>query len=198
VSPEETLGDGDGARQIPGFPAVEGVCAECGFDYDGWADGEVPDALRALGRRYRMPLTRGLPGEDLDALVRAHPHEGVWSALEYACHVRDVLAVQRDRVERALTEDRPAPEPMRRDERVVEDRYNDQPRDAVIGALEANAAALADRIESLDAEQLDRCIVYSYPRPWERDLRWVARHTVHEGHHHLLGIGRVLRAARGR
>jgi S-DNA-T family DNA segregation ATPase FtsK/SpoIIIE len=174
------------------------VCEECGFDYDGWADDAVPDALRAFGRRYRAPLTRGLPGEDLDALVRAHPHEGVWSALEYACHMRDVLSVQLERVERALVEDEPKFEPMRREERVTEDRYNAQEREAVADELAANAENLAAKVEQLDPTQLERRVVYNYPRRWDRDLRWVARHTVHEGHHHLLDVGRVLRAARGR
>ena len=54
---------------------------------------DAPDALRAFGKRYRIPLTRGLKGEDLDALLRAHPIEDTWSALEYACHVRDVIEV---------------------------------------------------------------------------------------------------------
>lgn len=59
-----------------------------------------------------------------------------WSALEYTCHVRDVLAVQRERLVSALTEQRPLFAPMRRDERAVEQRYNEQDIDAVLGELE--------------------------------------------------------------
>jgi hypothetical protein len=41
-------------------------------------------------------------------------------------------------------------------------------------------------------------MIYGYPEIAERPLSWVLVHTVHEGEHHLLDIGRVLRAARGR
>lgn len=179
-------------------PAVDGVCGECGFDYDALADDEVAGKLRDFGRRYRAPLTRGLKGEDLDAVVRTRPAPETWSALEYACHVRDVLEVQRGRVERALVEDVPAYTPMGRDERVVDDRYNEQDPVAVADALAANAEAIAATFAALTPEQWARTGLYQYPAATERDMRWLGRHTVHDGHHHLLDIGRSLRTARGR
>jgi S-DNA-T family DNA segregation ATPase FtsK/SpoIIIE len=179
-------------------PATDGVCAECGFDYEGVADDEVVGKVRDLGRRYRAPLSRGLPGESLDELVRAHPQPGVWSALEYACHVRDVLAVQRLRVELALVEDVPTFAPMGREERVVDEGYNDQDPAVVLDELAANAEAAAAMFEAMNADQWARTGIYGYPEPTERDMRWIARHTIHEGHHHLLDVGRVLRASRGR
>lgn len=179
-------------------PAVDGVCMECGFDYDGLTEAEVIDAVRGFGRQYRAPLSRGLPGESLDELLRAHPLPGVWSALEYACHVRDVFEVQTARIGRALAEDMPTFAPMGRDERVVEDRYNEQDPGTVADELAANAGGMASALEALTPDQWARRGIYTYPEPTERDLRWIARHTVHEGRHHLLDIGRVLRAARGR
>lgn len=173
-------------------------CDECGFEYDSVSVDELPDALRGLSRRYRAPLTRFLPGEDGDALVRAHPIEGAWSALEYACHVRDVLAVQRGRLELAMQQDTPRFEPMGRDERVVNDRYNEQSPAEVVDQLDENARALGDAFEALSDEQLERTGIYNWPEPAERTMTWLGRHTVHEGAHHLLDIGRVLRAARGR
>jgi hypothetical protein len=50
----------------------------------------------------------------------------------------------------------------------------------------------------LTFDQLDLTMVYGYPEVAERSLSWVLVHTVHEGEHHLLDVGRVLRAARGR
>jgi hypothetical protein len=187
------MSDGDVA-----IPAVDGVCAECGFDYDGVDDGEVADRLRSFGRRYRAPLTRGLPGESLDDLLRAHPAPGAWSALEYACHLRDVLETQRQRMALAVAENVPTFAPMGREDLVVERRYNEQDPAAVIDELAANAEALAAACEALTPEQWARTGIYTYPEPTERDLRWVARHTIHEGHHHLLDVGRTLRQARGR
>jgi hypothetical protein len=179
-------------------PAVDGVCEECGFDYDGLTDADVLDTLRGFGRRYRAPLTRGLPGEDLDELLRAHPQPGVWSALEYACHVRDVFGVQRERLALALRDDMPTFVPMGREERVQDLRYNEQVPEVVADELGAAGDAMAAALEPLTPDQWARRGIYGYPEPTERDMAWLARHTVHEGHHHLLDVGRVLRAARGR
>ena len=44
------------------------------------------------------------------------------SPIEYACHVRDVALMQRNRVYVALVEDEPSFKPMYRDERVAFDR----------------------------------------------------------------------------
>jgi len=173
-------------------------CAECGFSYDALPVDDALDALRGFGKRYRIPLTRGLKGEDLDALLRAHPLDDTWSALEYACHVRDVFSVQRERLGQALVDPGFRPEPMRGEERVAEMAYNAQDTVAVADDLAANATALASFAENLSNDQLALTMVYGYPEVAERTLSWVLVHTVHEGEHHLLDVGRVLRAARGR
>jgi hypothetical protein len=159
---------------------------------------DAPDALRALGKRYRIPLTRGLKGEDLDALLRAHPIDGTWSALEYACHTRDLLQVQRERLQRALVEDAYDPPPMGREARVIDLRYNEQDPRVVAEELADAAEAIAGDVEAFATSDWDRAMIYNYPERAERSLTWVVQHTVHEGEHHLLDLGRVVRAARGR
>ena len=37
-----------------------------------------------------------------------------------------------------------------------------------------------------------RPLIYSSPEPIERDLAWLAQHTVHEGEHHLFDVDRIL------
>jgi DinB superfamily len=120
----------------------------------------------------------------------------VWSALEYACHVRDVVALQRERVTVALSEDNPTFEPAHPEQRVVRDRYNEQDPEAVADAVAANADALANLASELTAAQRTRLVTYAVVGT--RTLDWVLAHTIHEGEHHLLDVGRVLRAARGR
>jgi S-DNA-T family DNA segregation ATPase FtsK/SpoIIIE len=171
---------------------------ECGFSYAGPPAADVPDALRAFGRRYTIPLTRGLRNENLDAILRAHPDAGTWSALEYACHVRDILAVQRERLAQALVEDCPSFAPMRREERVTELQYNEQEPVAVAEDITANADAIAEAFAALDEAGWAREAIYNFPEPKARTMLWLARHTIHEGEHHLLDVGRVLRASRGR
>lgn len=171
-------------------------CAECGFTYDSATADNASDTVRGFGDRYRIQLTRGLQNEDLARVLRAHPLDGTWSALEYACHVRDVLAVQRDRIARALAEDLLVLQPMRRDDLVAELEYNEQDPTAVANDLNANAGLLADALTGLSASDWDHPLVYH--DQGQRTVLWVAQHTVHEGEHHLLDIGRVSRAARGR
>jgi hypothetical protein len=171
-------------------------CEECGFSYESLSATDAPDTLRGFGQRYRIPMTRGLKGEDLGALLRAHPIGDTWSALEYACHVRDVLAVQAERIGHALEQEGFYAEPMRRDDLVTERDYNAQDPIEVADDLGANADVLAGVFADLSPEDWDRTLVYH--ADGERTLLWVAQHTVHEGEHHLLDIGRVLRMARGR
>ena len=173
-------------------------CAECGFSHGSLDSEDAPSALRGLGTRYRVPLTRGLKGEELDELLRAHPLEGTWSALEYACHYRDVLSIQRERLSVARAQDGYAPEPMRREERVTELAYNEQDPVRVADDVAANAEAVAAYVETFGPSDWTRTMTYNFPEREGRQLTWVVRHTVHEGEHHLLDIGRVLRAARGR
>jgi S-DNA-T family DNA segregation ATPase FtsK/SpoIIIE len=101
-------------------------------------------------------------------------------------------------VAQALDEDVPTFVPMGRDQLVVDRRYNEQDPAAVLDELAANAEAMADACLALTDAEWDRTGIYGYPAPTERNLRWVARHTIHEGHHHLLDVGRTLRHARGR
>lgn len=173
-------------------------CDECQYEYASVDQLSIPDKLRTVGARYAAPLTRFLPGEDGGLIVRAHPVASAWSALEYACHVRDVFAVQRERVAQALAEPNPTFEPMGREERVVELAYNEQPPPEVAADIAANAAALALAFEALTPDEWARTGIYSYPEPAQRSLLWIGQHTIHEAHHHLLDVGRALRAARGR
>jgi S-DNA-T family DNA segregation ATPase FtsK/SpoIIIE len=173
-------------------------CDECQFDYDSEDEASIPDRIRTLGGRFRAPLTRFLPGEDGRAVLRAHPVEGRWSALEYACHVRDVLEVIDQRLAQALAEDVPTFVPMGREERVIDLRYDEQDPTEVAGAVAANASALADAFAALGPAEWARTGIYSFPEPTERSMRWMGQHCIHELHHHLLDVGRTLRVARGR
>ena len=171
------------------------TCPECGFDFDGTDVGSTADAVRAFGRRYRPPLTRGMPGEDLDALLRLRPSDDTWSALEYACHVRDVMALYEDRIGRAVTAERPQVPAMGRGLLAEERAYNAQDPVQVVEELATESARVADRLATINGGTWDRVVVRDGE---ELTVAWMARNVVHEGNHHLLDIGRVLRTVRGR
>ena len=174
---------GEGRR-----PAFTMDCAECGFVYD---EGEHRAAAGAIveGAGAIAASVRSLSTD----VARRRPEPGTWSPVEYACHVRDVLLVQRERVlEARRSATTPQPAPMGRDERVAHAGYGDQdPEDAARQLLDAAAmfALVLERLDD-DPSAWDRSLIYNYPERWERSLRWVAVHTVHEVRHHRQDVDR--------
>lgn len=168
-------------------------CEECGFSYSSTGAADVPAALRGFARRYRAPLTRFLPGEDGDQVVRIRPDETTWSALEYAAHVRDVFANYDRWVAQTLAEDRPHLEGPGPEEALELGRFNEQDPEAVAAELAANAERLAATFEAVPDDGWDRV---GLRRDEERSVLFSAVRAVHEGNHHLLDIGRVLRTVR--
>ncbi|MFI0895742.1 DinB family protein [Streptomyces sp. NPDC020983] len=162
-------------------------CEECGFGYELGSPevfaGQVTDGAGA----YAEPLL-GAPAETL----RRRPEPATWSPLEYACHVRDVLLVQRERVLAARRTRTPFAEPMGRDERVEHDGYAEQRPEDVVRQLQDAALLLAHALGRLGPADWDRTLLYTYPERAERPLRWLAAHTVHELRHHLLDVRRGL------
>jgi hypothetical protein len=157
-------------------------CDECGFDYDmALADG-AGDGIAAFANDLAAVL-REPPGD-----LTARPQPDTWSVLEYACHVRDVLLVQRERVLLARRVERPAFEPMGRDERVEHDGYAEQDPDDVARQLDDAARLFGNVLARLEPGDWDRTVIYGYPAPAERSLRWVAVHTLHEARHHLRDV----------
>jgi S-DNA-T family DNA segregation ATPase FtsK/SpoIIIE len=106
--------------------------------------------------------------------------------------MRDVLRVQRERVQLALSEEAPTFAPMRREERVIEERYNEQ-QPAQVGRETTDAAeSLAGALEALDEDAWTRTGIYNYPAPRVRTVEWIGRHTIHEGEHHLQDIDHLV------
>ena len=170
-------------------------CPECAFDPNAFGPGELPAAVAGLGRRYQAPLTRFLPGEDGSILV-TRPSPDVWCALAYACHVRDVLSIFDARIGRMLAEDAPELGWWDHEAAVEADAYEKQVPAEVAAAVAANAGALSATLTSVPDDGWDRT---GTRRDGELfTVLGTARFALHEGTHHLLDIGRVLRSARGR
>ena len=170
-------------------------CPECAYDPTAFGPAELPEAISGLGRRYQAPLTRFLAGEH-ESILLTRPADGVWSALAYACHVRDVLSVFGARIARMLAEDRPVLGLWDHEAAVEADAYEQQPPAAVAAALAANAAALSAALAAVPESGWDRAGVRGDGAVFT--VLGTGRYALHEGTHHLLDIGRVLRAARGR
>jgi hypothetical protein len=171
-------------------------CVPCGFRYDDLTINKVPDTLRFLGTAYRLRLASGFRDARGESLLRRRPAPDVWSVLEYCCHVRDVLLAQRERLYLALVEDTPRFSSIYRDQRVLLAHYQDERLEDVAREVDMAAGLLARSFSTLDDAQWQRRCVYSYPAPTQRTVAWLARHTVHEGRHHLLDVDAAIHAAR--
>jgi hypothetical protein len=163
-------------------------CDECGFDYDSLATGEIGSTIRSAAEQVAAEILRPIASP----IIRTRPAPEVWSALEYACHVRDVLLVQRERVLLALVEDRPSFARMYRDERVILAGYADERPADVADHLAMAAALLGGAFDGLTAQQLARPCIYNYPAATERNVAWLGRHSAHEATHHLGDVRSVL------
>ena len=161
-------------------------CPECGFEYTTdeaeLAGPAIVDGAAALAAL----IADGSSG------VRTRPSPTTWSPLEYACHLRDVLLVQRERVLLARRQDRPSFDPMGRDERVEHDSYATQDPAGVARQLQDGALMFANVLTRLGPADWERTVVYNYPASSERPLRWVAVHTMHEVTHHLRDVQRQI------
>jgi hypothetical protein len=161
-------------------------CGQCGFEYDESAAAGAGRAILAGAAELAAILEDGAA----DLTSRREP--GRWSPLEYACHVRDVLLVQRERLLAARRLDRPVCEPMGRDERAELDGYAGQRPDDVARQLGDAGQLFANDLARLGAADWNRLVIYPYPSPAERSLRWLALHTMHEVRHHLLDVRQQL------
>src|SRR5690625_1825880 len=74
-------------------------CSECGEDVGQLSLADAIERLREFQEPWRVGLEQ--PG------LATRPNDRTWSRLEYACHVRDALAVFRGRVELMLQRDEP-------------------------------------------------------------------------------------------
>jgi len=154
-------------------------CAQCGFSFS-LDDADLVGPLIVEGVRGVVALL----AEADPSQLRERPDPQTWSAHEYACHLRDVFLVQRERVLLARREERPDMVAMGRDERVEHDGYASQETADVARQLGDAAAMFAHTLSMIDSAGWERTVVYLYPERAERTLRWVAAHTLHEVRHH--------------
>jgi hypothetical protein len=166
-----------------------GPCPDCGLDAAAVARADLGPSLLAEARSWEDDLAE-LTGDD-EALRRG-PDPATWSALEYACHVADVLRVFAERVRRCRTGDDPELGWWDHEAAVVEERYNEQPVAGVRARIADGAVDLALSLPRLDD-----------PAAWQRagtrrDLERftidaLTRFALHESVHHRLDTRRSAR-----
>jgi hypothetical protein len=144
-----------------------------------------------LGSRFRDVLAGADP-----AAASRRPEPAVWSRLEDACPVRDVVLVQRD-PRGARAEDNPSFARMHRDERILLRRYDADALSDVLGQLATAAKLCATVFDGLHGTACTRRLVCNWPAPPDGDLAWPSRHTVNGGDHHLMHVRKMPAATSG-
>ncbi|KRF34269.1 DinB family protein [Nocardioides sp. Soil805] len=127
---------------------LERPCTECGFDPQAHSLASLPGLLHDSAMAWSSVLGRA------DAAVRPGP--GVWSPLEYACHVRDVHRVFAERVALMLARDEPRFANWDQDETALASRYAEQDPASVDAELVEAAGHVAGLYASVTDEQAGR------------------------------------------
>jgi hypothetical protein len=115
---------------------LDRACPECGFDASAVPASDVARRIRKDAIDWLTRLQR--PG------ATERPRPGVWSVLEYGCHVRDVHRLFDQRVHLMLDEDTPAFPNWDQDATAIADDYASQRPDTVATELATAAEAVAD------------------------------------------------------
>ena len=112
-------------------------CTECGFDSRGPARGELAALIGEVGHRWVDDFSRVASPE-------VRPAPAVWSPLEYACHVRDVLDLAAYRVRLMLDEDEPHFANWDQDVTAIQDEYGSQDPATVARQIDVATHGFAD------------------------------------------------------
>lgn len=157
---------------------LQRVCPECGFETAGVAVSDVAGLVRANASAWADVLRRD------DAAVRTDPDR--WSALEYACHVRDVFDLFDTRLHLMLDEDGPHFANWDQDETAESERYGEQDPAVVAAELGAAAGRVAESFAAVTADQFDRPGFRSDGA--EFTVQTFAQYFVHDPVHHLWDV----------
>ena len=153
-------------------------CRECGFDTAGIEPVAIPALVRDAASRWPDVLARP------DATARPAPR--TWSPLEYACHVRDVHRVFRERLELMLAEDDPAFANWDQDATALDERYWEQDPAVVAIEVTETGEALADAFTRVSDDQWNRTGVRSNGSTFT--VESLGRYLLHDLFHHVWDV----------
>lgn len=178
-------GDVDAAAEVgavrgalPPWAAEDYACADCAVSYPQITVERAREVIAGIPAAVRDTVA-SLPSEALSY----RPSVGVWSVLEYVCHLRDVYVTYTIRLHRTRTEQRPVLEPMLNDLRARRFRYNERDLAPTLDELASAVAGFGDEIAGNSGHDWER-LATRMPGE-QRTGRWLARQAMHEGVHHL-------------
>jgi hypothetical protein len=150
-------------------------CPECGFDASAATPSTAPGIVESMLPRWRAALRR--PD------VAERPDANTWSALEYACHVRDVFTLFDHRLNLMLTEDDARFADWDQDLAAVEKDYGNADPAEVSAELTAEGEQIAASFARVTEEQWGRTGTRSNGS--EFTVLTFAQYFLHDVVHHL-------------
>ncbi len=159
---------------------LDEACPECGFDARAVDRTQLGRMVRANAAAWPLLLRSDT--------AQMRPTDERWSALEYGCHVRDVLRLFDERLRLMLEHDNPQFENWDQDVAAVEGRYDLQDPLVVSRELVDAAATIADRWDAVRDDQWARTGDRSDGSSFTVDS--FARYFLHDPVHHLDDVSR--------
>ena len=150
-------------------------CPECSFDSSAVTPSTVPGSIENMLPRWRAVLRRP------DAAER--PDDSTWSALEYACHVRDVLSLFDQRLNLMLDSDDARFADWDQDRTAVEKDYANADPALVSAELAAEGKQAAESFAAVRESEWDRKGLRSNGS--EFTVLTLSRYFLHDLVHHL-------------
>jgi hypothetical protein len=154
-------------------------CPECGLDTQSFPRAAIAGMIRVNAASWQGVLAG--PGD-----LRRRPSPGVWSALEYGCHVCDVLWLYDERLRLMLKFDAPRYPNWDQDATAVADQYAEQDPAVVAAGLREAADVIAARFESVSGDQWQRTGRRSDGAVFT--VESFGRYFIHDPIHHLYDV----------
>lgn len=173
---------------------VTEVCPECQFDPTTVVDGEMADLFAKFAKRYPIPLTRLLPSDN-PAILTTRPEPATWSAQEYVGHAAQCFEETAKWITTLQVGGNAKFAGSDVDAAVLEASFNDSTASEIAERVSAAATTTGELLRTLSAEDFTREVGFGQ---WNVPFRTLLVAQLHEGHHHLLDVGRILRAQRNR
>jgi hypothetical protein len=154
-------------------------CPDCGLDTRSLPRDGIAGLTRATAAAWQDLLAG--PGEH-----RARPAPGKWSALEYGCHVRDVLRLYDQRLSLMLIQEGPQFPNWDQDATAIADRYREQDPATVARDLATAAGVIAAHFDGLAPDHWHRTGTRSDGAHFI--VESFARYFIHDPVHHLFDV----------
>lgn len=158
---------------------AERPCPECGLDIATMPRSAFAGLVQSSAVAWYAVLTG--PGS-----LRQRATPGVWSALEYGCHVRDVLRLADYRLRLMLSVDEPCYPSWDQDAAAVTERYGEQDPTAVAAALRDVGEVFSAQLEQVSGDDWNRVGTRDDGTRFTVDS--FARYNIHDMVHHLYDV----------